>query len=99
MREETVVMATGTQGASRYVPNAERLRSVREQRAKVNARGRRHFPSRQLPVDVRAHLVALSADGGAEVYPQFGCDEAPMRQRGHSLIEYPRRGPSPSRVQ
>src|SRR5688572_14056174 len=81
VREKALVMASRAPGANRHVPQAELPGAVGEKGAQVDGGGRAHLLAGQLPVHVRAYLVAFAADRGAEVHPQLGHRKSSLRER------------------
>ena len=82
-----------------FLAHAERARVIRDERAKVYGGGCIHMTAGELPVHVRAHLIALPADRGAAVEAKLLCAQPEPGKQGDRMLGDPRGGAAPARMQ
>ena len=96
VREEAIVVASRATGGRDDVLDAELAKLGSKQRAQVDVRRPIGRATGQLPIDIRADLVALAADPRSEMRAELARREAPMRELSHpSLGDATRRSPPP----
>src|SRR6185369_12610850 len=81
MREEAVVVVSRAEGAERDLTHAERSRVLGDDPAKIDARRLLRWNAGESRGDVRAHLVASSADRRPAVHEQLVGGETKRGER------------------
>jgi hypothetical protein len=86
MGKKSAIVATGTLVGDGDITNPDRAGVLSNLRAQIEPGGTVDGAPRDLAVNLRAHLVAIAADGGPAVYQELTNGHASVLQDAHSPL-------------